>query len=87
MKSIKHKTRCWSCGNERDRMNDTYGDGYAPKDGDLLFCMNCGCFAVIDSTFVDGVRKPTPAENFEIKCDKNLQKLVLIWHVTMRKED
>lgn len=75
--SIPYKSRCWSCGDEHDRMQGL--ESKTPKDGDLTFCVNCGEFAIIDSSFVEGKRKPTPAENFMLKNNELVQELKFMW--------
>jgi hypothetical protein len=67
----------WSCGDEHDNMQGL--ENKTPKDGGISFCVNCGEFAIIDSSFVDGVRKPTPSENFTLKNNKLLQELKFLW--------
>jgi hypothetical protein len=60
-------------------LNDT------PENGNLSFCFTCGAFAIFDDAFEDRARKPTPAENFEIKHDKDLQQLLIVWERLGRK--
>jgi hypothetical protein len=57
-----------------------------PDNGDISFCFDCGTFAIFDDTFPDAIRKPTPSENFTIKHDKELARVLIAWQNVMRKQ-
>jgi hypothetical protein len=82
-KPLKLDTRCWSCG-EQHRVSNLTNQGPTPEDGDVSFCIECGQFAIFDHEFPDGVRKPTPNENFQLKTDSEMIRLKWAWIVTKR---
>jgi hypothetical protein len=82
---FKIKTKCWNCGRENNRQLEAIDEDGPPKNGDVSFCFQCGNFAIFDYSFEDNVRKPTPAENFELKHDQFFQKLYTGWYLWSQK--
>lgn len=82
---VKH-TRCWNCGFENDRVTSANPREALtePRNGDITMCIECGEFAIFDSSFPDGVRKPNPAENFEMKRSKELAFVKAAWEFATR---
>ena len=85
-KSLHYSHRCWNCGKEHDRVTGINGES-EPTNGSLLFCIDCGAFSILDNTYPDGGRKPNPDENFNIRHDKQLQRVIAMWLISkeMRK--
>lgn len=80
IESLEKKTRCWNCGKESDRVASPTG-GASPKDGDVSFCIYCSEFAIFDSSFVDGARKPSPIEKDIVDGDPTVQRLRRLWAI------
>jgi len=85
LKTFKHKTRCWGCGHENDTVSSVVEDKQErPENGNISFCIYCGEFSIFDDTYPDGMRKPNPQENWEIKTDKELERLWTSWYLATR---
>ena len=79
--TVRMKTICWSCGFANNRQATVRGDDSAPVNGNVSICFQCGRPAIYDSTLVDNVRKPTPAEMDELMDDEDVIKA--IWSINM----
>jgi hypothetical protein len=80
-------TRCWNCGTEHDRVASAdHNEIPTPNNGDITFCFMCGSFAIFDDAFPDAIRKPNPDENFEIRHNKTLQRVLVLWLAHRNKD-
>jgi hypothetical protein len=84
--TFQHKTRCWSCGHENDTVSSVVQDKEMdkPENGNISFCIYCGEFSIFDDTYPDNLRKPSPTENWEIKTDKELERLKVSWYLATK---
>jgi hypothetical protein len=83
--AFRIKTKCWNCGRENDGQLSAIDEHGPPKNEDISFCFYCGKFAIFDYSFEDNVRKPTPAENFELKHNKFFKNLYAGWYIWNQK--
>jgi hypothetical protein len=80
---LAFRTRCWNCGETHDAASATDESGARPSNGDVTMCFDCGVLAIFDSAYEENIRKPTPAENFELKQHKELVELQRAWALHM----
>lgn len=59
-------TVCPWCKTRNEAVTDAEKDDATPRHGDISLCIRCGEWAVFDSFWVGGMRKPNHAEYVEI---------------------
>jgi len=87
---LAFRTQCWNCGEQHDATVDPKDEFQSrPSNGDVTLCFDCGAFAIFDDAYEENIRKPTPAENFELKNCKEVQEVAMAWvlHMLSRNKD
>lgn len=79
LRSIEWQTTCPHCGMVQECVAQLTPAQPGPQDGDLSFCLTCGCFGVMDRTAPGGVKKPGPEQADQLTNDPMVAQTLAAW--------